>query len=102
MGRKEENQRFTCDNCGKQVLPIQKGSYRNHCPFCLYSKHVDTGIGDRASRCGGLMKPIRLTRKAGKGFQILHKCLKCGIERVNKIVEYDRQPDDIDKLTTLF
>ncbi|WDF05905.1 RNHCP domain-containing protein [Shouchella hunanensis] len=37
------------------------GSYRNHCPFCLYSKHQDIIPGDRASTCGGLMEPQHCT-----------------------------------------
>ena len=34
--RKKEN--FVCENCGAEV----KGDgFTNHCPKCLYSKHVD-------------------------------------------------------------
>jgi hypothetical protein len=25
-------------------MPLKRGSYRNHCPACLYSKHVDAVI----------------------------------------------------------
>lgn len=34
------DEEFICENCGKQV---EKLGYtcRNHCPSCLYSKHVD-------------------------------------------------------------
>ena len=38
---------FNCEHCGKEVLPLSDGSYRNHCPYCLYSKHVDIVLGDR-------------------------------------------------------
>ena len=40
------NEDFICENCGKDV---EKSSYtaRDHCPYCLYSKHVDINPGDR-------------------------------------------------------
>ena len=60
MSRELENTGFICQNCGKEVLPLTDGSYRNHCPFCLYSLHVDIIPGDRASDCGGIMKPIKI------------------------------------------
>ena len=101
MSRSEENTGFTCQNCGQQVLPLSDGSYRNHCPFCLFSKHIDVSPGDRGNKCGGLMEPKRLTYRSGKGFQILHKCLKCGEEKVNRVAGGQVQPDDIDELTRL-
>ena len=51
--RKIEN--FTCNNCGTFVVG---DGYTNHCPNCLFSKHVDTSPGDRKSSCKGLMEPI--------------------------------------------
>ncbi len=101
MSRKEENTGFVCSNCGKDVLPLSNGSYRNHCPFCLYSLHVDDNIGDRASDCKGLMKPIRITHHSQKGFQIVHKCQKCGFERNNIINDDPKQPDDIKAITQI-
>ena len=101
MSRREENTGFICEYCGREVLPLSNGSYRNHCPFCLYSKHVDKKIGDRSEKCGGLMKPVGLSYKSGKGYQIVHRCLKCGVEKVNKIAEDARQPDDIGAVADL-
>ena len=101
MSRRKENAGFTCDNCGSEVLPLTNGSYRNHCPFCLYSKHVDIIPGDRRAMCGGIMKPVRLVYKPGKGYQLIHKCLKCGSEGTNRIAEYSIQPDEIDELLKL-
>jgi len=76
---------FTCENCGAKV----KGNgYTNHCPNCLWSKHVDINPGDRASVCGGLMKPVDIELKKGQHILIQH-CLKCGHERKNKITEED-------------
>lgn len=101
MGRKEENTGFICKNCGKQVLPLTDGSYRNHCPFCLCSLHVDELPGDRASQCGGLMQPIAIIYNSKKGFQIVHRCSNCGFERNNIISEDVNQPDDINVITKI-
>jgi len=71
---------FVCAQCGAAV----KGNgYTNHCPVCLYSRHVDVNPGDRASDCGGLMKPASIEMKNGD-YVILHRCEKCGFERRNK------------------
>lgn len=92
---------FICRNCGKTVLPLGYTS-RNHCPFCLYSLHLDENPGDRASDCGGLMEPISAVPDAKKGYIIIHKCLKCGAVRRNKAaVEAKNQPDDIKKIISL-
>ena len=81
--RKKEN--FICENCGARV----KGTgYTNHCPNCLWSKHVDVNPGDRQADCGGMMAPIGIDSKKGE-YVILHKCTKCGYERKNKAVEND-------------
>jgi len=81
---------FTCEHCSKQVQPLEKGSYRNHCPFCLWSKHVDgEGPGDRAADCGGLMRPTGIDQESGKGFVLIHKCEKCGKQIRNRAA-----PDD--------
>ncbi len=101
MSRKTENTGFICRHCGKEVLPLTDGSYRNHCPFCLYSLHVDITPGDRAYNCGGLMEPIKIIYNSKKGYQIIHRCQKCGFERSNKISEDPRQPDSIDAITAI-
>lgn len=96
MSRIHENQGFICINCGKKVLPIKKGSYRNHCPFCLFSLHVDEKPGDRACECRGLMEPRKIIYNSKKGYQIIHKCKKCGIEKANIICDDLTQPDNYD------
>jgi hypothetical protein len=98
MSRRDENTGFTCGQCGRAVLPLSNGSYRNHCPFCLFSKHVDDAPGDRRETCGGLMAPAGIRYKAGKGYQIIHRCMTCGVERVNKAATDTIQPDDIEAL----
>jgi len=77
---------FLCEFCGQ----IVKGSgYTNHCPNCLYSKHVDKLIpGDRKSNCKGLMKPIGMQIKNGR-YIIFHQCLIC-----QKITRNQAAPND--------
>lgn len=70
---KKEN--FICDHCGTKVTGT---GYTNHCPSCLYSKHVDKDLpGDRLSSCNGLMPPIKIGIVHGKYF-VVHQCEKCG------------------------
>lgn len=69
------NEDFICENCKKEV---KKSSYtaRDHCPYCLYSKHVDINPGDRANGCKGLLVPIGI-EKFKDSFKIIYKCEKC-------------------------
>lgn len=70
--RKTEN--FTCENCGNKVVG---DGYTDHCPKCLWGKHVDREIpGDRASECKGLMEPVGVTYEKDK-FKIHYKCTRC-------------------------
>lgn len=81
---------FTCARCGLAVEPLGRGTYRNHCPACLWSRHVDdAGPGDRASPCQGLMRPVALDQRSGKGWIIIHECERCGLRVKNKAA-----PDD--------
>ena len=77
---------FTCDHCGAAVTG---DGYTNHCPKCLYSKHVDNNPGDRANSCHGLMAPIRIQKNSKGDLTILHRCEKCGFEKPNKMTEAD-------------
>lgn len=101
MSRKKENVGFACEYCGSEVEPLSNGSYRNHCPFCLHSKHVDNIPGDRSSLCRGLMRPIGLKQHPKKGWQIIHRCADCGHEQANIIANDTNQPDDIDLIAAL-
>ena len=82
--KKVEN--FICENCGKNVIG---NGYTNHCPFCLYSKHVDINPGDREEKCHGMLEPIGLEISNKKGYVIIFKCKKCGAIRKNKAAEDD-------------
>lgn len=93
--RRKENTGFICDHCGCTVLPLTNGSYRNHCPFCLYSKHLDNLPGDRSSECNGLMVPIEVTYTSKKGYQLTHQCQTCGKYQKNKVAKDTVQPDEL-------
>ena len=68
---------FTCEHCGARV----KGTgYTNHCPKCLWSKHVDVKPGDRLESCGGMMKPTAIEGTT-PNYRIVHNCEKCGSTR---------------------
>lgn len=81
--KRKEN--FVCEHCGEK---IKGDGYTNHCPNCLWSKHVDINPGDRKEVCGGLMKPIGIDLKNGE-YLLIHRCLKCGKEKRNKLSERD-------------
>ena len=84
---------FLCGHCGADV----KGSgYTNHCPKCLWSKHVDINPGDRAAACGGMMRPVSVSESGGE-YKILQRCAKCGFERHNKVIK----EDDFDAVVAL-
>jgi len=89
--KKEEN--FTCQNCGQRVIGT---GYTNHCPKCLWSKHVDINPGDRLNNCGGLMKPIDLEIK-NKQYYLIQQCQKCGFKKKNK----SSKNDDFNKIISL-
>ncbi|MFZ5824446.1 MAG: RNHCP domain-containing protein [Bacillota bacterium] len=92
------NDAFACAHCGAQVPPISGGGYRNHCPFCLHSLHVDEAPGDRASDCRGIMEPVGLHHHPRKGYQLVHRCTACGAVRRNRIAETGEAPDDPEQL----
>ena len=57
---------FICAHCGKEVEPLSYTS-RNHCPFCLWSLHLDINPGDRACECKAPMQPIKVVTDPKKG-----------------------------------
>jgi len=101
VARRDENVAFRCVHCDVPVAPCTNGSYRNHCPHCLWSLHVDEVPGDRASSCGGPMAPVGLTRPRGKDLAIVHECTVCGRRGVNKIAGDTEMPDDVETILTL-
>ncbi len=84
---------FTCENCKEGV---DGNGYTNHCPHCLWSKHVDVFPGDRAENCGGLMEPIDTEEVSGE-WRVIQRCTKCGKIHKNKI----STDDDFDRLVAI-
>jgi hypothetical protein len=64
--------------------------------------HLDVVPGDRASSCGGLMRPTGLDHRSGKGWMIVHTCERCGhIQRTQAALDDPVQPDDVIQLARL-
>lgn len=82
---------FKCKHCRVFVCPLYSGGrHRNHCPFCLYSLHVDDRKpGDRMSTCGCRMEPAGRFQRPNEEYVIIHRCLGCGFERFNRIAADD-------------
>ena len=89
--RKIEN--FICEHCGHNVSGT---GYTNHCPKCLWSKHVDKNPGDRAGECLGMMKPVGSVTVGGK-ISVIQRCEKCGFQKKNKM----EKGDDFNVLVSL-
>jgi len=81
MAFKKNKEDFMCENCGQFVTG---DGYTNHCPVCLWSKHVDNQPGDRLQECLGMMKPVRV-EKDKADFMIIHRCENCAIEKRNRV-----------------
>ena len=88
--RKED---FVCEHCARQV---QGSGYTNHCPECLWSKHVDIFPGDRLEDCGGLMRVCEIHKK-GDGYVLVHECQKCA----HKSRDHFRPHDNAEALVAL-
>ncbi|HEY7779053.1 MAG TPA: RNHCP domain-containing protein [Ktedonobacterales bacterium] len=95
-GRPEE---FRCRHCRALVGPVPSGGrHRNHCPFCLHSRHVDDRrMGDRLSACGGTMVPVGVYVRPNGEHALVHRCLDCGLERHNRLAA----DDDFDRALRL-
>jgi hypothetical protein len=93
---------FFCLRCGV----IISGAYelsgvrnRNHCPYCLWSRHLDwRAPGDRLASCKGAMRPIGLTLKNARNkyaagpsgeLMIIHHCTVCRTVSINRIAADD-------------
>ena len=63
---------FICENCNKEVKELNYSS-RDHCNYCLYSKHVDINPGDRQNTW---LKPIGI-EKYKDTYKIIYECERC-------------------------
>ena len=90
------DEEFKCEYCGYNVSKLNYTA-RDHCPNCLYSKHVDVMPGDRNNNCMGLMRPVSI-EKYKNTYKIIYKCSKC--HQIHKnIMANDDNYDMIVKLS---
>jgi len=100
--QKDINADFICKHCGNFVTTHSQISgvvNRNHCPYCLHSRHVDLyHPGDRLCACKALMKPVGLTFKRIRDkykpdnhgeLMLVHRCNNCGDLSINRIAADD-------------
>ncbi|MGB7875133.1 MAG: RNHCP domain-containing protein [Anaerolineales bacterium] len=92
---------FKCAHCGYIVTSahwISGVKNRNHCPYCLWSRHLDlNAMGDRLSACKASMQPVALTTKrsidkygCGRGeLMLVYQCTNCGNVSINRIAADD-------------
>lgn len=95
----KHNDPFVCENCQKENKAAEV-SERNHCSFCLYSKHLDLNKpGDRLSSCRAMMIPTMIDSSGKKGMMLIHQCTKCKKRISNKLADDDNW-DLVIKLST--
>ena len=83
--RHERDGTFRCSHCYLDVpLDAPGTAHRNHCPGCLFSRHVDDVPGDRASGCNASMEPIAITVRGDGEWVLIHRCLGCGVLHANR------------------
>lgn len=87
------DEEFICEVCGKKISKLNYTA-RDHCNFCLSSKHVDINPGDRKSSCKGVLVPIDIEKSSKDKYKIVYKCNKCG-EIKRNIMAVD---DNFDKV----
>ena len=92
------DENFICENCGMKVTKLGYTA-RDHCPYCLYSKHLDINPGDRENKCLGLMKPVGIEKFKNR-YKIIYKCIKCHQDHKN-IMANDDNFDLIIKLSNI-
>jgi hypothetical protein len=96
------NQDFRCIHCGYMVPAtyiVAGVRNRNHCPYCLWSRHLDwQEPGDRLSACRAAMHPVGLTTKQSRNkyangrdgeLMLVHRCTECGVLDINRIAADD-------------
>ncbi len=82
-----KDESFICENCNYTVEKLNYTA-RDHCPSCLYSKHVDILPGDRSNSCLGLLEPVGI-EKFKDTYKIIYKCQKCGEPHKNIVANDD-------------
>ncbi|HUP85402.1 MAG TPA: RNHCP domain-containing protein [Acidimicrobiales bacterium] len=70
---------FRCRRCNLDVpLDAPGTAHRNHCPTCLWSRHLDDDVpGDRNASCGATMEPIAVSVRGDGEWVLVHRCTAC-------------------------
>ncbi len=101
MNRPQSFGDFRCAHCHNIVSSahlLSGVNNRNHCPYCLWSRHLDLyAAGDRLSACKAPMQPVALTAKRsrnkynrGRGeLMLVHVCTDCSQVSINRIAADD-------------
>ena len=110
-GRNWKNSDFRCMVCQNYVsaaVAFAGVQNRNHCPYCLWSKHLDLyQPGDRLAVCKTKMRPVALTLKQAQKkyahplqgeLMIVHQCDGCEKVSINRIAA----DDDPDRILAVF
>ncbi|WP_329038229.1 RNHCP domain-containing protein [Streptomyces sp. NBC_01725] len=76
---------FRCLQCGLDVPMSAPGTdHRNHCPNCLWSRHLDDTPGDRQADCGARMEPLAISVRGDGEWVLVHRCTHCGVIHANR------------------
>lgn len=77
---------FRCRHCRLDVSIDAPGTnHRNHCPSCLWSRHLDDDVpGDRDADCGASMEPIAITVRGDGEWVVVHRCVGCDEVHLNR------------------
>jgi hypothetical protein len=101
---------FKCKHCHHYVStdPLLSGvNNRNHCPYCLWSRHLDLyQSGDRLAACKAEMEPVGLTlKRTNKRYgrqqgelMLIHRCIECGGLSINRTAA----DDDAEAILAIF
>jgi hypothetical protein len=99
---------MACHNFVSAEAALSGVRNRNHCPYCLSSRHLDMfEAGDRLSACKARMQPMALslkkTRKKYAGVSrgevmLVHVCEGCDKISINRIAA----DDDSETLLDIF
>jgi hypothetical protein len=101
---------FKCKHCHNYVTTNPEFSgvgNRNHCPYCLWSRHMDLfEAGDRLAACKAEMQPVGLSLKQARKkygsslgeLMLIHRCVDCGQVSINRTAA----DDDAENIMSIF
>jgi hypothetical protein len=81
---------FGCLQCGRAVSTAGPERLpRDHCPHCLYSRHLTDLAGGGPSPCGQRMAPIAIAVAGDGAWSVIHRCTHC-----REVASAPAGPDD--------